>query len=57
MIVHLPFIKIVFPNNTQYLLEILMVLSNFDLIPAEYIIEKILKLFNIELDDENEDEN
>ena len=42
MITHLPLLNLVFPSNTEFFLEMLSALSNFELIPAHDILKMMI---------------
>ena len=60
MITHLPLLKLVFPSNTEFFLEMLSSLSNFELIPAHDILKMIFPFLksddnDVSSDDENDE--
>ena len=57
MITHLPLLNLVFPSNTEFFLEMLSALSNFELIPAHDILKVIfpfLRSGDNDISDEDE---
>ena len=51
MITHLPLLKLIFPSNTEFFLEMLSSLSNFELIPAHEILMFIFPFLKTNGDD------
>ena len=42
MITHLPLLNLVYPSNTEFFLEMLSALANFELIPAHDILKMMI---------------
>ena len=42
----MPLLKLIFPSNTEYVLNMLIDLSNFEMIPANKILKKIFSFLN-----------
>ena len=42
----MPLMKMIYPSNTEFVLNILIDLTNFQMIPANEILKKIFKFLN-----------
>jgi hypothetical protein len=51
----MPMLSLVFPSNASYFLNMLITLSNFQMIPTEDILDKMFKFLK-EIKDKNGDE-
>ena len=56
LITHLPLLKLIYPANAEYVLNFLIDITNFEMIPADDILKKIFKFLDAIKTNINNDE-